>query len=473
MSALSSNTKYYKEAFNLFKQCSKNDDRQDLANKVFEEAAASTSDTVKIVQACSRELEQFLPFLNSAEIIETLFERLTEDQLDELIRDRAGCFLFEKLLLRLPKFFSPDNERVRQAYERLFQCVCAHFDDYIKETGTSHIIAATIFFLHPLVEATHPNEYESLLDAGRTAKKFLELSADWGAIEKLKQIAKLVKKNTEYNEFVYATLLRTSGYLRPKLYGKLVDRLFKKYYSELSLGQLLNKNSSFVFEVLLEFPSEQRETLLYPLIVTDIEQLYLHPIGNFLLQNLLLTVQKKELLESIYRQLTAEERFDKLLQQGHIRLLITFIRMCERMHCHYEELVQRLKQSVQPESKEIHDFIPSVLKLRAGEFRGRSMECSYWLSYHVECSSRDHQRSVNNQRRLLGCSSTASCVEDRLVHSSLVSRADGQRIGLHRLSSQWFASSLSISSAIIALASTETQGFLRKTPAVLQRNRLW
>lgn len=366
MSALSSNTKYYKEAFNLFKQCSKNDDRQDLASKVFEEASASGSDTVQIAKACSRELEQFLPFLNSAEIVESVFDRLTDDQLDELIRDRSGCFLFEKLLLRLPKFFSSDNERVRLAYERLFHCVCTNFDDYIKETGTSHIIAATISFLHPFVEPTHPNEFESLLDAGHTPKKFVELSSDWNAIDKLRQIAKLVKKSTEYNEFVYATLLRTSGLLRPKLYGKLVTRLLKKHYSALSLGHLTNKNSSFIFEVLLEFPSEQRETLLYPLIVTHIEQLYLHPIGNFLLQYFLLTVQKKDQIEQIYQQLTDEERFDQFLQQGHIRLVVTFIRICERMHCHYEALVQRLKQSVQSESKEMHDFIPSVLKLRAG-----------------------------------------------------------------------------------------------------------
>ncbi|CAF4504848.1 unnamed protein product, partial [Rotaria socialis] len=50
-------------ADNLFQQCSQNEDRHDLANKVFSEASSSTSDTVQITKVCSRELEKLLPFV--------------------------------------------------------------------------------------------------------------------------------------------------------------------------------------------------------------------------------------------------------------------------------------------------------------------------------------------------------------------------------------------------------------------------
>ncbi|CAF3406627.1 unnamed protein product [Rotaria sp. Silwood2] len=74
MSSLSSNTKYYKEAYNLFEQCSSNDDRHDLANKVFEEASSKTTDTIKIIKGCSRELENLLPYVTSYSILSLFFE---------------------------------------------------------------------------------------------------------------------------------------------------------------------------------------------------------------------------------------------------------------------------------------------------------------------------------------------------------------------------------------------------------------
>ena len=64
MAVLPSNTKYFEEAYNLFQQCSQNEDL-----KVFDEASSSTSDTVKIAKACSRELEKLLPFVSSRSIL--------------------------------------------------------------------------------------------------------------------------------------------------------------------------------------------------------------------------------------------------------------------------------------------------------------------------------------------------------------------------------------------------------------------
>jgi hypothetical protein len=367
MSGLSSHSKYYKEAYNLFQQCSKIDDRQDLANKVFEEASSTTSDTLKITKSCSRELEQLLPYVTSYSILSTFFHRLTEDHLDELIRDRSACFVLEKLFIYLPNALSNDHEQqIHSAFDRFFQCVCENFDDYIQDTGSSHIIASAISFLHPLLPLKDNNEYERLIDGGQTAKQFISLSSEWNVIEKLRQISKLVKQNTNYNEFVYATLLRTCGYLRQKLYAKLVKRLCSKYYQDLNLEHLLDKRTSFIFEVLVEFSSKEREEKIYPIVWENIDQIYLHPIGNFFLQHLLLAINDQELIEKIYQLLTNKERFDKLIQQAHIRLLITFIRICERFHCHYEELINRLNQTINPLNN-TNDFIPCLLKLRSGK----------------------------------------------------------------------------------------------------------
>lgn len=365
MAALPANTKYFREAFHLFKQCSKNEDRHDLANKVFEEAASASTNTIKLTKACSRELEQMLPFVTASEVLEALFDRLTGDELDELIRDRAACFLLEKFLLRIPPLVDPNSEKSRLSFDRLYQCVCEHFNDYVKETGTSHIVAATIAFLHPPIAVKNQNEYEPLLDAGQTAKQFVSFPTDWNVVEKLRHLAKLMKKSDDYNEFVSATLLRSSGYLRPKLYQKLVNRFFKQFASEFTVEQILDKHSSFIFEVLLEFPSEQRESILYPLIIDHLDQLFLHPVGNFLVQHFLLTVEKKDLLEQIYQSLTDDSRLPSLVQQGHIRLLITFIRICERFQCHYEQLIQRIKQTLNSDD----DFILNVLKLRSSQFK--------------------------------------------------------------------------------------------------------
>jgi hypothetical protein len=366
MSALSSNSKYYKEAYNLFQQCSKTDDRQDLANKVFEEASSTTSDTLKITKACSRELEQLLPYVTSYSILSSFFDRLTQDHLDELIRDRSACFVLEKLFIYLPNSLSTENEQqIHSAFDRLFQCICENFDDYIQDAGSSHIIASAISFLHPLLPSNDNNDYEQLIDGGRTAKRFVQLSSEWNVIEKLRQIGKLIKQNTNYNEFVYATLLRTCGYLRRKLYEKFVKRLCSKYYSDLNLEHLLDKRSSFIFEVLVEFPSEEREEKIYPIVLENIDEIYLHPIGNFFLQHLLLTINDQELIEKIYQLLITKERFDKLIQQAHIRLLITFIRICERFHCHYEELLNLLNRTINNHNN-INDFIPCLLKLRSG-----------------------------------------------------------------------------------------------------------
>jgi hypothetical protein len=366
MSGLSSNTKYYKEAYNLFQQCSKSDDRQDLANKVFEEISSTTSDTFKITKACSRELEQFLPYVTSYSILASFFDRLTQNHLDDFIRDRSACFVLEKLLSYLPNLLSTENEpQIHLAFDRLFQCICENFDDYIQETGSSHIIASTISFLHPIIPSKDNNEYEQLIDGGRTIKKFFSLSSEWNVIEKLRQIKKLINKNENYNELVYATLLRTCGYLRKKLYKKLVHRICLKSYSDLNLEHLLDKRSSFLFEVLLEFPSEERNEKIYPIVLNQLEEFYLHPIGNFFLQHLLLTLNDNELLEKIYQLLMNEEQFDKLVQQAHIRLLITFIRICERFHCHYEELINRLNLLINQRNN-INDFIPCLLKLRSG-----------------------------------------------------------------------------------------------------------
>ena len=362
-SALSSNSKYYKEAYNLFQQCTKNEDRQDLANKIFEEASSTTSDTSKITKACSRELEQLLPYVTSYSILSSFFNRLTEEHLDELIRDRSACFVLEKLFIYLPKVLPTD---IHSAFDRLFECICENFDDYIQDAGSSHIIASVIAFLHPLLPSTDNNEYERLIDGGRTAKQFVSLPSEWNVIEKLRQISKLVKQNTNYNEFVYATLLRTCGYLRRKLYEKLVKRLCSKHYPDLNLEHLLDKRSSFIFEVLVEFPSDEREEKIYPIVLENIDEIYLHPIGNFFLQHMLLTLNNEELIEKIYSLLTNEERLEKLIQQAHIRLLITFIRICERFHCHYEELANQLNRTINPK-KNINDFIPYLLKFRSGK----------------------------------------------------------------------------------------------------------
>ncbi|CAF0903636.1 unnamed protein product [Adineta steineri] len=365
MSALSSNTKYYKEAYTLFQQCTKKDDRQDLANKVFEEASSTTSDTCKIVKSCSREFEQLLPHVTLPTTLSSFFDRLTETDLDDFIRDRSACFVLEKLLSYLPNHLSTENQQIHTAYDRLFRCICENFDDYIQETGTSHIIASTISFLHPLINSNDNNEYEQLIDGGRTPKKFFELPADWNVDEKLREIKKLIKKNTNYNEFVYATLLRTCGYLNEKLYIKLVDHICEKHYSEINLEHILDKRSSFIFEVLLEFPSEQRNNILYEIVLNNIDEIYLHSIGNFFLQHLLLTLNEKDLIEKIYLLIMNDDRFTKLVEKGQIRLLITFIRVCERFHCHYEELISRLKLSINCTNPSISEFIPSVLKLRA------------------------------------------------------------------------------------------------------------
>ncbi|CAF0904875.1 unnamed protein product [Adineta steineri] len=365
MSALSSNTKYYKEAYTLFQQCTKKDDRQDLANKVFEEASSITSDTCKITKSCSREFEQLLPHVTLPTILSSFFDRLTETDLDDFIRDRSACFVLEKFLSYLPNHLSTENQQIHTAYDRLFRCICENFDDYIQETGTSHIIASTISFLHPLINSNDNNEYEQLIDGGRTPKKFFELPADWNVDEKLREIKKLIKKNTNYNEFVYATLLRTCGYLNEKLYIKLVDHICEKHYSEINLEHILDKRSSFIFEVLLEFPSEQRNNILYEIVLNNIDEIYLHSIGNFFLQHLLLTLNEKDLIEKIYLLIMNDDRFTKLVEKGQIRLLITFIRVCERFHCHYEELISRLKLSINCTNPSISEFIPSVLKLRA------------------------------------------------------------------------------------------------------------
>ena len=367
MSALSSNTKYYKEAHNLFSQCSKNEDRQDLANKFYEEASDSSTDTTKIVQACPREFEELLPFVTSSPIIGAFFDRLTQNDLDIVIRGRSTCFFLEKLLNRLPNLLAVENEHIRSGYDRLFQCVTEHFDEYIKETGPSHILAGAISFLHPAIQSTDGNDYEQLIDAGRTPKRFVELSSDWQAMDKLRLIGKLVKDSSDHNEFVYATLLRTAGYLRPKLYEKLVERLFSKQFSDLTIEHVLDKHSSFIFEVLLEFPSERRDSTIYPLVFDHLDQLYLHPIGNFFLQHLLLTVNQKDRIDQVYQFLIDDERFEKLLLEGHIRLIVTFIRICERFRCHYDELIHRVKRTVSATKNDIKDFIPSLFQFRAGK----------------------------------------------------------------------------------------------------------
>ena len=361
--ALSSNTKYYKETYHLFQQCSKNEDRQDLANKIFEEASSTTTDTLQITKACSREFEQLLPHVTSNQTLTIYFDRVTESNLDELIRDRSACFVLEKLLQYLPRHLATDQEQIRPAFDRLFQCVCENFEEYIKETGTSHIVTSTIAFLHPLIIASDHNEYESLIDGGRTEREFFQFPSEWNIPEKLRQIKTLVKKDSNYNEYVYATLLRTCGYLNEKFYQKLVSRMCEKHYPEFQIEHLLDKRSSFLFEVLLEFPSEQRDTKLYPLVVNHLDEIYLHSIGNFLFQHLLLTLKQKELIEQFYQLLTEVERFEKLLRQSHIRLLVTFLRICERFDCHYEDLINRIKSGLENGGK---DFIPSVLKLRAG-----------------------------------------------------------------------------------------------------------
>ena len=413
MAILPANTKYFREAFQLFRQCSKNEDRHDLANKVFEEASASTTNTIKLTKACSRELEQMLPLVTSIEVLESLFDRLTGDELDDLIRDRAACFLLEKFLLRLPNLLNPNNERCRLAFDRLFQCVCEHFDDYIKETGTSHIIAATITFLHPQLEVKDQNEYESLLDAGQTPKQFVSYPSEWNIVEKLRQLAKLMKKSEDYNEFVSATLLRTSGYLRPELYQKLVKRFFKQFESEFTIEQILDKHSSFIYEVLLEFPSEQRETILYPMIINHIDELYLHPVGNFLVQHFLLTVEKKDQIEQIYQSLTNENRLNSFIQQGHIRLLITFIRICERYQYHYEQLIQRIKQSLNNET----DFIINILKIRSGQSKYSRKD----VIIHKIDMNRLDQSLISKEGSLMVQAFLRARKVDSLTHQSFLS----------------------------------------------------
>lgn len=367
MTALSSNTKYYKEAYNLFQQCSQNEDRQDLANKVFDEASSTQSDTIKIAKGCSRELEKLLPFVSSHSILSSFFNRLTTDELDSLIRDRAGCFLLEKVLYYLPNALSDEDEHIHEGYDRLFECVCENFQDYIQETGSSHIIASTISFLHPLIKPTDSNEYEELIDGGQTEKKYHSLPSKWNVMKKLKKIGKLVKKSKTYNELVYATLLRICGFLYKEFYQKLINKLCSKRYKDLNNEHLLDKRSSYIFEVLLEFPSEQRDDIIYPLFLNHIDEFYLHPIGNIFFKHLLLTLNDKELLDKIYQLMIEQDRFKNLIEQCHIHLLITFIRVCERFNCHYEDFINRLNKLINPQKNNINDFVLCLLKIRAGK----------------------------------------------------------------------------------------------------------
>ncbi|CAF3537783.1 unnamed protein product, partial [Rotaria sp. Silwood2] len=309
------------------------------------------------------ELENLLPYVTSYSILSLFFERLTSNNLDDLIRDRSACFVLEKLFVYLPNVLSLDNERIRIGYDQLFECICENFHDYIQETGTSHIIASTISFLHPLIRSNDDNnEYEELIDGGEREKKFFQLSTEWNVMKKLKKIIKLMKKIENYNEFVYAILLRTCGYLSKEYYEKLINRIYEKYYKNLNIEHLLDKHSSFIFEVILEFSSKQRDDIIYPMFLNNIDQFYLHSIGNFFFKHLLLTLNNKELIEKIYQLLINKDRFEKFIQQTHIHLLITFIRICERFHCHYEELINRLNKFI---NDNINNFIPCLLKLRA------------------------------------------------------------------------------------------------------------
>lgn len=466
MSALSSNSKYYKETYNLFQQCSKKDDREDLANKIFEEASSTTSDTWKITKACSREFEQLLPYVTSHAVLSALFDRLTaEDHLDELIRDRSTCFVLEKLFTYLPNLISTEHEeQLHLAFDRLYQCICEHFDEYMQDTGSSHIIASILIFLHPSHASKDKNDYEELIDSGRTPKSFIQLSSDWNVLKKLRRISKLIKQNGNYNEFVYATLLRTCGHLRPKLYQKLVKRLCAKHYSDLNVEHLLDKRSSFIFEVLLEFPSEEREEQMYPLVLDNIDQIYLHPIGNFFLQHLFLTVNNREYLDKIFQLFIIEERFVKLVQQAHIRLFITFLRTCERLHCQYEALISRLNKTINP-SNNINEFIPCLLKLRSGKKIEITIEweifpfsrCREWKPY---------------KRWHIGCSRSSSSCTNRFVHSSIISLADWRTNLFHCMSSQWFSFALSIDYQIQSLAHSSSKEFLSKTRFCLFENGL-
>lgn len=76
----------------------------------------------------------------------------------------------------------------------------------------------------------------------------------------------------------------------------------------------------------------------------------------FFLQRLFLTIDKPDILNQLYKILTQDTIFDKLINQAHIHLLVTFIRACERLNCHYEELIHRFTTD---------EFIPNLLKLRA------------------------------------------------------------------------------------------------------------
>ncbi|CAF4830938.1 unnamed protein product [Rotaria sp. Silwood1] len=367
MSALSSNTKYYKESYNLFQQCSSNEDRSNLSNKVFEELLSTTTDTIKIIKTCSRELENFLPYITSYSLLTILFQRLTTENIDDIIRDRSACFILEKLFIYLPNILSIDNEQILLGYNHLFECICENFNDYIQETGTSHIIASTISFLHPLIPSkdNNNNEYEELIDGGENEKKYIELSLEWNIKEKLKKLGKLINKTNNYNEFVYSILLRTCGYLYNEYYHKLLNRIYKKYYKNLNIEYLLDKHSSYIFEVILEFSSKQRDENLYIIFINNIDKFYLHSIGNFFFKHLLLTLNNKELLENIYQLMINKQRFENFIQKSHIHLLITFIRICERFHCHYEEFIQHLNKFINNNQNNINNFIPCLLKLRA------------------------------------------------------------------------------------------------------------
>ncbi|CAF5042797.1 unnamed protein product, partial [Rotaria sp. Silwood1] len=309
-------------------------------------------------------------YITSDSLLTILFQRLTTENIDDIIRDRSACFILEKLFIYLPNILSIDNEQILLGYNHLFECICENFNDYIQETGTSHIIASTISFLHPLIPSkdNNNNEYEELIDGGENEKKYIQLSSEWNIKEKLKKLGKLINKTNNYNEFVYSILLRTCGYLYNEYYHKLLNRIYKKYYKNLNIEYLLDKHSSYIFEVILEFSSKQRDENLYIIFINNIDKFYLHSIGNFFFKHLLLTLNNKELLENIYQLMINKQRFENFIQKSHIHLLITFIRICERFHCHYEEFIQHLNKFINNSENNINNFIPCLLKLRAGNF---------------------------------------------------------------------------------------------------------
>ncbi|CAF3946662.1 unnamed protein product [Didymodactylos carnosus] len=347
---------------------------QNQPNKVFNEAC---NEALAITKSCPRELEEFLPHVSALTCLTTYFEKLSDD-FDDLINDKGTCYLLEKLLRRLPSMIDKEKinnseliERLHIAYDQLFSCICTNFLTYLQQIGSCHIIVATIEFLHMENVEQFDNEYERLIDGGATPLKYYELPTEWNIKDKLRQITNYffneeiadlaLLLNDPGTAMVFASILRICGFLYEKKYKKLLKQLFKLTRSTFELTDyVLDKNASYVFEIILQFDSIQRNDILYPLILSKTDEFCLHSIGNYFIQKLLMTTTDISIISQLYQNIITE-KFHILIEQCHINMLITFIRVCERFNYKYDDLIKHYRKYLNCKKKN-HDFVQRVLQ---------------------------------------------------------------------------------------------------------------